>query len=97
MDPEQSVRIKYVSDEQIEARATGGVVPRTGEKICLVSDAEPPGVFNRDWYHVEDVWWTVHADSAERKPDVVEVRLVPADPDENDRPVDTDIEDGKNI
>lgn len=87
MDPQNSVRIKYTSEEKIEARTTGGVVPRIGEKICLVSDTDPPGVFDRDWFEVEDVWWTVQADSAERKPDVVEVRLAPISDDGGDEVV----------
>lgn len=76
MDPDQSVRIKYVSDEKIETRVTGGSVPREGEKVCIITEDEKM-TLHRDWFVVTDVWWTVH-NHPERRPDVAEVRMRPA-------------------
>lgn len=77
MDPQESVRIKYVSDEKIEGRVTGGTVPRIGETVCLVTENNEINVYEREWFDVDDVRWEVYVDSAERKPDVVTVSLSP--------------------
>lgn len=80
MNPQQSVRIKYVNDseETVEARATGSGVPRVGEKVRILGEE----MYGGEWFVVEDVWWTV-VNSPERKPDVAEVRL--AEPDKSTR------------
>jgi hypothetical protein len=77
MDPQESVRIKYKSDDGIEGRVTGGSVPRTGETVCLVTEDRERNVYRRKWFDVDDVRWEVYVDSAERKPDVVTVSLSP--------------------
>ena len=72
MNPQQSVRIKYVngSEETVETRITGSSVPRVGEKVRIL----PEEGYGGQWFVVEDVWWTV-VNSPEREPDVAEVRL----------------------
>lgn len=78
MDPQQSVRIKYVNDSEqtVVARVTGSSVPRIGEKVKIQDEDLVGG----QWFVVEDVWWKV-VNSVERKPDVAEVRLT--EPDES--------------
>lgn len=78
MDPQESVRIKYKSDDGIEGRVTGGAVPRIGETVCLlVTEDRKRNVYRRKWFDVDDVLWEVYADSPERKPDVVTVSITP--------------------
>jgi len=74
IDPNTTVRIKYTDDYEVLTRVSGGVVPRIGETVCITEE-DGKGIMRKDWYEVKDVIWTVQ-DSAERKPDVVEVKVV---------------------
>lgn len=83
MDPSKSVRVKYVSEEKIECRVTGGDTPRIGEKVCIINEDDDTGILRREWFEVKDVWWHVH-NHPERRPDVVEVRMKPAKDESDD-------------
>lgn len=83
MEPTETVRIKYVSDDRVEARVTGGVVPRVGEKIRIDNHDDEMNMYRGEWFVVEDVWWKV-VNAPERHPDVVEVRLTPPPEEETE-------------
>jgi len=74
MNPQKSVRIKYVHDDEIICYRTGGVVPSVDEGVLIHEEDETGVPVNKQRYIVKSVEWRV-ADTPERKPDVVTVLL----------------------